>query len=145
GPMIEAASPGASVKVTSESTGMGPRGVMYSLLRFETSSTDDSAARRVRWKSLDSGRGRRAPESVGVDLQQRIRRTRKGEVRANALGAALAEPARELPVGEQRVKAFSQAPAAVGRDEHAALRLLDDFGEGAAARLHDRHSAGHRL
>ena len=51
GPMIAAASPGASDNDTSDSTASGPRGVGYSLLRWETfehAVTGPAAGRRVR-------------------------------------------------------------------------------------------------
>src|SRR2546428_6951223 len=79
GPMMAAASPGASENDTAESTASGPRAVAYALLRSVTCS-----------KTIRRGRPRRRDQGT-VDVEQSIRGAPDVVMLPHAAEAALAE------------------------------------------------------
>ena len=131
GPVIAAASPGESVKLTSDSTVSGPRGVGYCLPTPETFNTAD-----LHWRDESPTRRPRSvePPTARWCSERARRRTRDPRASRTARDrtTALCSPS-------------ASASTSSGAHQQTAAGLLDDLGERAASWLNDRNTSSHRL
>src|SRR5262245_11147370 len=130
GPVIAAASPGASENVTFDSTVSVPCGAGYCLLTPATLSTTCSG--RLRLESA-------------VDVEQAVGRLCDVVVRANTIVCRGTETFGERWIRPRRIEPVRQRVGIIALAEQTAARLLDYLGERAAPRLDDRHPRRHRF
>src|SRR5262245_35404574 len=122
---MAAASPGASVKVASDTTVSGPLGVGYRLVTLATSSMVACHA--------------------AINLEQAVRGPLDGILGAYLGECALGQRVELGPIGPQLEQHVGEAVRVVRFDQHASTGPLHHFGEGATARLHDGNAARHGL
>src|SRR5262245_60623514 len=130
------------VKVMSDRTVSGPRGVEYCFPTFDTSRTSWAEGTASGYRRAA---GRPALAEPLVDLEQTGRRLLDGVMGADAVERAHRETVQGAAIAPEAVEPFGHAVGAAWIDQESAARLVDDLDESAAPRLDDRHPARHRF